>query len=185
METHNNMTEKTKNTLTTEDFERLLNVISPAPVLNEVGEPTYDEAGQLVVQKVTQEEFDAIRADIFPKDADVEAVVQIVSLFVNNLRNFTMDNLAGLNEIVAIQREIIRELAKEAGVEDIQALEKRVIADFEADAKEKEETAQKLAEALKAEQEAPAEEVTPKPTQGKAKVLPLHKKPRHTKRGRK
>lgn len=96
-----------------------------------------------------------------------------------------MDNLAGLNEIVGIQREIIRELAKEAGVEDMQALEKRVISKFEEDAKEKEETAQKLAEALKAQQEAPAEEVKPEPAQGKAKVLPLHKKPRHSKRGHK
>lgn len=179
------MTEAKKNTLTTEDFERLLNVISPAPVLDATGKPSYDEAGQLVVEKVSDEEFASIRKDIFPKDADVEAVVQIVALFVNNLRNFTMDNLAGLNEIVGIQREIIRELAKEAGVEDMQALEKRVISKFEEDAKEKEETAQKLAEALKAQQEAPAEEVKPEPVQGKAKVLPLHKKPRHSKRGHK
>lgn len=178
------MTTEKKNLLTRDDFEKLLNVISPERVLDENGVPKLDEQGQPVFKEVTQEEFEDIRDNIFTKDVDVESVVNVTSLFVTNLRNFVLENLQGLAETATIQREIIRALAEEAGVKDVEDLEKRVIKKYEADRQAKLDEIEELAKVAdinmdpeKVEAKEPSEKL-----QGRARVLPMSKKARKIKK---
>lgn len=142
------MTKKINNQpkeLTQEEFEKLQKVISPKPRLNADGTVKLDEKREVVLEKPSKKLVDEVHDEIFERSVNVGSVVQLIALFVGNLRNFTIQNLQGLADTVEIQKRLINEVA---GPEKAEKITKKVLAEFKKQQEDNQEAYEKMTEAL-------------------------------------
>lgn len=118
--------------LTQEEFKQIADLVSPTPMLDEDGMPIKDEAGNLKYEEVNPEDVKYINDVLFHKKVDVGLVIQLATLFVNNLRQFTINNFQGLMDTQEIQKRI----AQKMGV--TREIEEEVVSKFNKEVQEQE-----------------------------------------------
>lgn len=118
--------------LTQEEFKQIADLVSPTPMLDEDGMPVKDEAGNLKYEEVNPEDVKYINDVLFHKKVDVGLVIQLATLFVNNLRQFTINNFQGLMDTQEIQKRIAHELGATKEIED------KVVSKFNKEVKDQE-----------------------------------------------
>lgn len=104
--------------LTQEEFKKIADLVSPTPILDEDGMPVKDEAGNLKYEEVNPDDVKYINDVLFHKKVDVGLVIQLATLFVNNLRQFTINNFQGLMDTQEIQKRIAHEIGATKEIED-------------------------------------------------------------------
>lgn len=104
--------------LTQEEFKAIAELVSPTPILDEDGIPVQDESGNLKYKEVDPDEVKYINDVLFSKKVTVGLVIQLSTLFVNNLRQFTINNFQGLMDTQEIQKRIAHEIGATKEIED-------------------------------------------------------------------
>ena len=125
------MTKKTEtdNKLTQDELKLIDKIVSPLPELDEKGQ-VIKKDGKVKLQIPTQAEVDEFNQILSKKQVDVGLVIQLSSLFVNNLQTFTISNLQGMMDTIEVQKRIINSIGEEAGV-DVKKLTQGVIKEFQ------------------------------------------------------
>lgn len=113
-----NKVAQSEDLLTQEEFKQIADLVSPTPMLDEDGMPIKDEAGNLKYEEVNPEDVKYINDVLFHKKVDVGLVIQLATLFVNNLRQFTINNFQGLMDTQEIQKRIAHEIGATKEIED-------------------------------------------------------------------
>lgn len=133
-------TEDQENYLTQDEFKKIADLVSPTPLLDEYNMPLKDKSGNLKYEEVDPEDVKYINDVLFKKNVTVGTVIQLATLFVNNLRQFTINNFQGLMDTQEIQKRIAHELGATHEIEE------KVVSKFNEEIKEQEE---KSLEAIK------------------------------------
>lgn len=113
-----NKVAQSEDLLTQEEFKKIADLVSPTPMLDEDGMPVKDEAGNLKYEEVNPDDVKYINDVLFHKKVDVGLVIQLATLFVNNLRQFTINNFQGLMDTQEIQKRIAHEIGATKEIED-------------------------------------------------------------------
>lgn len=113
-----NKVAQSEDLLTQEEFKQIADLVSPTPILDEDGMPVKDEAGNLKYEEVNPDDVKYINDVLFHKKVDVGLVIQLATLFVNNLRQFTINNFQGLMDTQEIQKRIAHEIGATKEIED-------------------------------------------------------------------
>lgn len=113
-----NKVAQSEDLLTQEEFKKIADLVSPTPMLDEDGMPVKDEAGNLRYEEVNPDDVKYINDVLFHKKVDVGLVIQLATLFVNNLRQFTINNFQGLMDTQEIQKRIAHEIGATKEIED-------------------------------------------------------------------